>query len=268
MEVFAPVHVHSSSSEGDLRDPRRKVITTAASLPHPHRIPMHRHCRAQLMYSAKGRLSVEVAQRRWLVDSHHAVWIPPGANHTVLADEGVDYRSIFVDPAAAYRLPKAAGLVVVTPLARALAEEASGFGDRYRQGSAEARLSCVLYDQLMVLEPVRAPVVMPRDPRLLRLCRSLVTDPGDQRPLAHWAQLCGASTRTLNRLFQRETGCSFGAWRQRLRITQAIERLSAGASVTETALDLGYGTPSAFCAMFRRLTGVSPGRYCVSQRQS
>ncbi|MHB8914543.1 MAG: helix-turn-helix domain-containing protein [Thiobacillus sp.] len=27
------------------------------------------------------------------------------------------------------------------------------------------------------------------------------------------------------------------------------------------ALDLGYASPSAFCAMFRRMLGASPARY-------
>jgi AraC-like DNA-binding protein len=31
--------------------------------------------------------------------------------------------------------------------------------------------------------------------------------------------------------------------------------------VTSVALDLGYETPSAFIAMFRRALGTTPGRY-------
>ncbi len=255
------MHVHSGSSEGDLRDPRQKVVATSVGLLHPHSIRAHRHPRAQLMYTAKGRLLVEVGPRAWLVDAHHAVWIPAGAAHGVLASEAVEYRSIFVDPAAARPLPAAAGLLGISPLVRALVDEAAAFGMRYRAGTCEARLASVLYDQLGVLRPVPAPVLMPRDPRLRRVCQDLAADPTDERTLDQWAQVCGASTRTLNRLFRRETGCTFTQWRQRLRIARAIERLSAGATVTETALDLGYRTTSAFCAMFRRLTGGSPGRH-------
>jgi AraC-like DNA-binding protein len=67
--------------------------------------------------------------------------------------------------------------------------------------------------------------------------------------------------RTLARLFRRETGLSFAAWRQQLRLLRALERLAAGEPVTAVALDLGYSGPSAFVAMFRRALGVSPGRY-------
>ena len=42
-------------------------------------------------------------------------------------------------------------------------------------------------------------------------------------------------------------------------------RLAEGQSVTEVALELGYETPSAFIAMFRRALGVTPGQYFNQQ---
>jgi AraC-like DNA-binding protein len=62
-------------------------------------------------------------------------------------------------------------------------------------------------------------------------------------------------------VFQNETGMSFGAWRQQLRLLRALERIAAGDAVTTVALELGYESPSAFIAMFRKALGVSPGRY-------
>jgi AraC-like DNA-binding protein len=54
---------------------------------------------------------------------------------------------------------------------------------------------------------------------------------------------------------------SFAAWRQQLRLVQALSRLAAGESVTLVAQDLGYDSPSAFAAMFRRSLGCAPSRY-------
>jgi AraC-like DNA-binding protein len=56
-------------------------------------------------------------------------------------------------------------------------------------------------------------------------------------------------------------GLSFGKWRQQVRLLRALERLAAGAAVTEVAFDLGYDSPSAFVTMFRRALGTTPGRY-------
>lgn len=72
------------------------------------------------------------------------------------------------------------------------------------------------------------------------------------------AILVGASPRTLIRLANKELGCSFSVWRQQARILSAVPMLVAGEAVTSTALTLGYETPSAFAAMFKRFIGASP----------
>jgi AraC-like DNA-binding protein len=69
------------------------------------------------------------------------------------------------------------------------------------------------------------------------------------------------SERTLTRLIQRETGMTFGRWRQQLHIVVALGKLSAGARVQRVAEDLGYESVSAFITMFRKAMGKSPARY-------
>ncbi|MGH9887478.1 MAG: helix-turn-helix domain-containing protein, partial [bacterium] len=76
----------------------------------------------------------------------------------------------------------------------------------------------------------------------------------------------GASKRTLERLFRDETGMSFGAWRQQLRLLQALPLLAAGEPVTNVALSVRYESTSAFIARFRRVLGTTPGRYYADAR--
>ncbi|MEE8274655.1 MAG: helix-turn-helix domain-containing protein, partial [Alphaproteobacteria bacterium] len=45
------------------------------------------------------------------------------------------------------------------------------------------------------------------------------------------------------------------------RLLAALTRLATGEPVTTVALDLGYDSPSAFIAMFRKALGETPGRY-------
>ena len=71
----------------------------------------------------------------------------------------------------------------------------------------------------------------------------------------------GASERTLARLFRSETGMTFAAWRQQLRLIRALELLAEGTAVTEVALAVGFDSPSSFIAMFRRSLGTTPSRY-------
>jgi len=102
---------------------------------------------------------------------------------------------------------------------------------------------------------------MPRDKRIRKVVEALLSDPADNRGFEDWSRFAGASQRTLARLFQSETGMTFRAWRQQLRLQRALEMLTEGQAVTSVALDLGYDSPSAFIAMFRRALGASPTRY-------
>ncbi|MCU7916279.1 MAG: AraC family transcriptional regulator [Candidatus Thiodiazotropha sp. (ex Gloverina cf. vestifex)] len=98
------------------------------------------------------------------------------------------------------------------------------------------------------------------EPRLRRIIDALAANPADSATLSDWAQHVGASERTLGRLFIRHLGLSFGQWRRRLRLLAAMDRLGQGASVTEVTFELGYGSPSAFIAMFKKNLGESPTR--------
>ena len=109
------------------------------------------------------------------------------------------------------------------------------------------------------LAPLDLP--LPRDRRALAVAEALIASPADGRYLEALGRAVGASDRTLARLFRRETGLTFGRWRQRRRLLAELERLAGGESVTAVALDLGYERPSAFIAMFRRALGASPTRY-------
>ncbi|MDF3859203.1 helix-turn-helix domain-containing protein, partial [Achromobacter denitrificans] len=47
------------------------------------------------------------------------------------------------------------------------------------------------------------------------------------------------------------------------RLLAAMERLARGERVLEVALDLGYESPSAFAAMFRKAVGEPPSAFAA-----
>ncbi len=119
----------------------------------------------------------------------------------------------------------------------------------------------VLLDELALLPVAPIDLPMPRDARALRGARFVREIPDGAHTLATVAKHAGASGRTLERLFRAETGLSFGAWRQRARLLRALQLLADDATVTSTALAVGYESTSAFVAAFRRTIGTTPGRY-------
>ncbi|HEX2814968.1 MAG TPA: AraC family transcriptional regulator, partial [Phenylobacterium sp.] len=126
---------------------------------------------------------------------------------------------------------------------------------------AHARLEDLLVDLLAAAETAPLELPLPTDPRAMGFAERLLADPGATLSLAHMARGAGASLRTLQRLFLAETGLSLETWRGRVRMQQAVVSLSAGAPVTEAALDAGYLSASAFIAAFKRAFGVTPARY-------
>jgi AraC-like DNA-binding protein len=59
---------------------------------------------------------------------------------------------------------------------------------------------------------------------------------------------------------------SFHQWRTLLRIQRALLELCEGASVTDTAMRLGWANPSSFIEAFTDLLGQTPGRYRATAR--
>ena len=62
-------------------------------------------------------------------------------------------------------------------------------------------------------------------------------------------------------MFPLETGMTFSKWRQQARLLCGIRMLAEGMAISTVAIDLGYESPSAFSAMFRRALGIAPSEY-------
>lgn len=85
---------------------------------------------------------------------------------------------------------------------------------------------------------------------------------GDPIQLAELAALLGLSRHHFCTAFRLATGSTPREALIGLRIARARELLaSPSARVTEIALAVGYRTPSAFAASFRKVVGVTPSRY-------
>jgi AraC-like DNA-binding protein len=63
----------------------------------------------------------------------------------------------------------------------------------------------------------------------------------------------------------RETGLTFGRWRQRLHLMVALRELAGGAAVQKVSDDLGYESVTAFITMFKQPLGQMPARYFCSR---
>jgi AraC-like DNA-binding protein len=224
-------------------------------------IPLHQHPFAQLLFASSGVMTVTTEHGTWVVPPERAVWVPARVGHAIRMTGRVSMRTIYLADSLGPLAGAECCVVQVSRLLRESILRAVGFAQPYRDDGPEARLVAVIGDEIRAAPTAPLHLPLPRDPRARRVADALCADPGDPRTLSDWARVAGASARTLERLFERETALAFGAWRQQARLLRGLEQLASGESVTSVALDLGYETPSAFIAMFRRALGTSPGRY-------
>ncbi|MFK0382700.1 AraC family transcriptional regulator [Agrobacterium sp. NPDC090273] len=223
---------------------------------------VHAHRKDQLLYVIEGLITVEVGQGVWTVPPRCAIWIPAGIEHSARPVGRVSIGNLYIEKDVSREGLLDCGILFVQPLLRELVLRFVNDTQSYTPGDErEMRLAAVLLDELEMapLEPLRLPI--PSDPRLKRLVDTLMAEPSIRLSLEEWGARVGASHRTLTRLFQRDTGMSFGQWRQQWHVSLALQRLSVGESVTNIAVDLGYESVSAFIAMFRRMLGTTPARY-------
>lgn len=221
----------------------------------------HAHRKAQLLFTRRGVLTCEVAGGLWLVPPQRAVWIPGGITHAIRSSGPIEGYNVFVDPALAAGMPPSCCTVAVTPLLRELLVRAAGLPLDYAEDGAAGPLVTLLLAEIAAAPVERLHLPMPEDPRLRQIVEGMMANPARRGTVRSWARDVGLGERTLARLLTRETGMSFGRWRQQLTIMIALRWIAEGVSIQQAATDLGYESAGSFVTMFRKALGMSPARY-------
>lgn len=244
-------------------DPDAGILVRTYAVTHPPTvsIPARTSDWHQLAYAVRGVMSIRVADGTWVVPPNRAVWIPAGERHEIAMVGRVSVRSLYFECAFGRRLSERAFALNVSPLLRELVVHVVGMGLLRNAVECEARLAAVVLDQVEALPVPSLRLPLPDDSRARRAADTMLDDPAGNVPVERLARLAGASRRTLERAFRRETGLTLGRWRQRACLIESLRLLAAGRSVSRVAVAVGYSSVSAFVAAFRRELGTTPGRY-------
>jgi AraC-like DNA-binding protein len=221
--------------------------------------PWHSHERAQLIHVSEGVLTVRTKDGRWMVPPQRAVWVLPGTSHKIASKKSFWLTTLYAK-LGSNSIPKTSTVVSIDRLTDELLIAAAQFGPNYPLRGPEERLIAVLLDRLPELPVSPLFLPEPRDPKLKRITDRLIATPARQGTLAELAASAHLTERTAARLFVRETGLTFGQWRQQLRLLTALEELGAGASVTAAALNVGYHDVSSFITAFKQVVGKTPSK--------
>lgn len=266
---------------------QRPVRAKTRWLPADTQVLPHRHPWAQLAISTTGVIHLTVAQGTYIVPPSRALWIPPGVEHAVTMVQDADLRTLYLHQPRGRCGPGGAGgvqreaddpawrqcrVLEVSELLRALVREMPTEPDGAEvPPTAEAlrrerHLSALICDEVRRAAALRLGVDLPRDKRLLHLCKAVLADPTRHATLEDWARDTGASPRTVARLFHTELRSTFTQWRQQVILSKAVALAATRVPVGQIAAELGYSA-SAFSAMVRRAVGQTPGRFLGQQQQ-
>ena len=232
-------------------------------------VPDHRHRKGQLVFALGGGVTCRVPSGLWMVPPHCGVWIPGGMRHSNRATANARLFFVYIEPEGAH-LPDRCCTLSISPLLREVIVALSDQGASDQAADDDERadlLTKVLLRELprMAVQELHLPLSPER--RLKRIASRLAEDPSDRSTLAEWAKCVALSESSLARLVVKETGLTFGRWRQQLHLIVAIRELAAGASVQQVSADLGYESVTAFITMFKKALGKPPAKYLNSITQ-
>jgi len=262
--LLARIDPARSRNANDYQHLPQRVTALAKEFEHNATTGPHTHPRGQLVYAVAGAMRITTPDALWMLPPLRALWVPPGVSHGIEMLNAVSMRTLYVHADAAGALWKRCQVIEVAPLLRELILALSGEPVAYAPEGRAGQIAELLLTELRQAPIVPVQIPWPQDRRLQTICRAILAQPGLSRRVEDWGDAVGASGRTLIRLFQSELGLNYRQWVQQVRLADALRRLSAGQPVARVAAELGYRSPSAFTAMFRRTLGAAPQQYLAS----
>ncbi len=236
----------------------RPTVAMDADWPAGESTGWHSHPRGQLLYAIDGVMVVESAAGSWAIPPSRALWLVAGVRHNVTMSGDVRMRTAYIDAARVADLPLETCVISVSPLLRELLVEAVQIPIDYETGARDENLMQLLVHELRRSATLPLHLPLPRDQRLRQICDALSAAPSDTSTAHEWAVRLGVTSKTIHRLFVKETGMTFAQWRDQARLLHALRRIAEGWRVIDIAFECGYASQSAFTAMFRRHYGSPP----------
>ncbi|NBJ10683.1 AraC family transcriptional regulator [Microvirga arsenatis] len=239
----------------------RPILALGRVYPDRFTIKPHHHRRGQLISSASGVIVLTTPEGTYVMPPQRGMWIPPGTVHHVRMVGTVSMQSLYPEPDAVSGMPERCQVVGISPFMRSLMTEALNLPLEYELDGRAGALMELIRHEMQQLPILPLSLHYPTDGPLAERCRQFIQQPAVHETIDDWSTALGMSRRAFTRLFRRETGLSFMAWRQQACLLCAMPRLAAGEAVTTVAMDLGYENPAAFTIMFKRAFGSPPLAY-------
>jgi AraC-like DNA-binding protein len=219
-----------------------------------------------LVYASKGIVTVRTEAGTWVVPPYRAVWLPANMKAKLDVAGQTALRMIYLrsQRRTSKRMPfdpKKCAVINVNPLLRELILRVVRIGALNANVPNHQRIARLIQDELNTVGTVPLQLPYPQCDQAMQFVSIIEGSFESEIEIGPALNSCGSSRRTMERLFRAETGMSLGQWVRRRKLLEGLRRMSGGESATSVAFHLGYSSPSAFIAMFKRELGAAPGSY-------
>lgn len=242
-------------TDGSAVRPERRIVSSA------HRFPRHAHAAWSFAVVLGGVGYFRSGGTLHQAAAGAVTVLHPGESHDgwTHTDDGLDYLVVTVDEAVAERWHGRAGTPYFPDrviLDRAFAAGVRAACRAVREGQLAAALAGFF------ARHARGGRVADGHSPVTAVVRQYIHDHyAEPVSLGALAALVGVSPATLVRRFRAETGIAPYEYLVSRRVDAAMTLLRAGRSVTGTAAATGFADQSHLHRHFRRIVGVTPGRF-------
>lgn len=207
-----------------------------------------------------GLFQVSVRHTEYFAGPHHGIYLPPRIPHQVRASQRSSGWFVRMRMPADSVQKDSIRSIETTTLLETLVERISQWGEDWEMSDAYRYTVCLLIEELLAIPDADCRLQWPEEDDLLLVAHAL-RDSHGWRTLEELATASGLPKRTLTRRYREATGVSVGEWTIRLRVFRAMRMLSAGKTLSDVAVELGYESPGAFAKQFKLRTGFAPKIY-------
>jgi AraC-like DNA-binding protein len=247
-----------------------------------HRYPPHAHDVLTVASVLTGAATFDLEGRRYVAPAGTLFVVPPDAAHTgeAAAAGGYSYRVLYFDPV---KLSKSYGcdrelkpiwsrsriVVEHDELASTLhcAHAALAAGSALELDEAMAAILDALDEVFAGSSPKQEPV-RPLHPAVLRARDYLDAHWSSNVSLQDLASNSGVGGYRLVRMFTSQVGMAPSFYGRSLKIRAARRLLRTGEPIAEVAAACGFYDQAHLTRHFKKIVGVTPGRYATELRSS
>ncbi|GAA4208610.1 helix-turn-helix transcriptional regulator [Streptosporangium oxazolinicum] len=243
----------SQRTYGDAATPWR-IWMPAVTVPEQHEEHLH-----VLLWQVCGDTDLIVGGGGRTLTDGHALWIPVGVRHEFTVRANSVTMPLFFEAAdTATTLTEPTLVTVDRDLQTLMLAYTVSWNTIIKPAPNLARQILALIEESPVLSAV---LPMPASEPARAIAEALRFNPGDIRGVEKLAESVHTSVRTVERMFQTETGMTLRQWRIRNRMEAAAILLRSNAALDAVAHRVGYTNANAFRRVFKSHFGISPTEY-------